>query len=212
MKNLNITPTRVGDESKQTIESYLPTGTEVRSRAYTPLSEAQPGDMIVRYQGAQIVATNYRRAIRTLELPEAKEERYISFYEIDAMRSELAKMIDDIKLWNYAPRKREEVKAARAYLHQVLESSAEYGTESVILQDEIKGYFDDAGHNFAVAEYYYCVGDIVLPSAGDAKVALAGMAENVVEHLRDTEARLLATGREKLEGLTDIFPLHQASL
>ncbi len=197
-KIANIKPARAGEESRALIAEYAPEGTDINVKICNEIVGAQPGDMVVRYKTLQIVASDYRQAIRALDLSEEREEQYLQYNGQEAFRASLGRMLDGIKLWNYAPEKRDEVKSARTYLRHIAEATVEYGSEKLVRKDDIEDFFADEANIFAVAEYYYCVGDIVLPTLADAKNSIIEISHSVTGHVSDVESRMINVSKEKL--------------
>ncbi len=63
----------------------------------------------------------YRNAVEVLDLKKEVRERLMGIEDIDMHKKEIAKVLDGVKLWNYPPEAREDVKAARELLRQLIE-------------------------------------------------------------------------------------------
>jgi len=147
-------------------------------------SDAQVGDLIVQYADAEALASQYRRAVRALELDEAIEARYLDLDRLESFQDDLKRQLTKVKLWNYAPQKRDDVRAARLFLRHYLNQTIPYGTMRTVHADEMEAFLMDEACRFGVARYYYAVepaSALHLSDAVEGIVALGKAAETQVE-------------------------------
>jgi len=114
------------------------------------------GDMLVVYMDKHEVAKLYHGALKTLDLPEKIYDRLYDFEMFEQHRTELTKQLKKIKLWNYPPDTREDVRKARQYLHDLLDIGVPFGESMIISADEIDEFVSDERRQFGV----YTVTDV----------------------------------------------------
>jgi hypothetical protein len=147
------------DAVRHGIVEHEPSGTKLYPYEVVDGGEvsAVPGDLIVRYADEAALHARYRRAIRTLDWDASLEERFGDPTQAERFRDALMHRLQKVKLWNYAPEKRDDVKAARAFLRRYLTQKVPYGRIEVIGAEEMDDFLADEARRFGVETFHYAV-------------------------------------------------------
>ncbi len=191
MKTMDLNPLKklgekvpfVGEQKAEEIRIDPLSGVTLRPHLIEPDEAAQEGDMMVIYRTREAMADQYREAIRVLDLKESEEERFLDFDQIETFRKALAHRLERIKLWNYAPEQREEVKTARAFLRTFLRAKIPYAETLLVPVDEMEAFLADETLRFGAEEYYYCVNEAGLDQ-GHLRERVSKLGEELKEPMQ----------------------------
>jgi len=118
-----------------------------------PPKPHQRGDLKVVYADYDTMAARYAQAIRALDLDEAEEARFLDLDRFESFRRSLERRLRKTKLWDYAPDRRDEVKAAREFLEAWMHARIPYGETVWIPEDERESFWADGSRQLGVESY-----------------------------------------------------------
>jgi len=119
----------------------------------TMLGKKKP--LKVTYHTKEYLDQKYKRYLEVLEMKPMMSEIFIKKAKDPDASEALLDRLDKIKLWNFAPQKRDEIKEAREFVKNCITTDIPYGQTIYIENDDIDGFLDKSNNLFGVKSYEY---------------------------------------------------------
>ncbi len=183
---------------------HAPSGTLLYPWSGSDDVPGAPGDMLVTYWDQAETTRRFHQAIRALDLDTGEEAVYLEQVMDDTLRVRLARRLEQIKLWNHPPMRRDAIKNARTFLKQYVTQNVPHGKTRHVPQEEIDAFLGDPSARFGVAAYYYRTGKPTQQAAERIAALKHAAEERIATWASDSLTAVKKVGEEMVEKVQDI--------